>query len=311
MILVTQALHHRDGEVAGGGHIGNGAAGKHPEQAAGHGGDLGRSSVRAPPDKEGDLHEALRAAGDQQDGAKNDEGRNEGCRDTRENAPYPLGPEVEIFHDVLEAKTGVTPVTGDVFPQHGVAYAGGSDQGQKYASGPAGRLDYQQDEHPSHDYLMELGLQSDALHEPVVVEEDIDTKYRRNEGQKDVECGRPPFRKLTLKRGNNQKAQNQTEPRVDGSLDEIGVLPKSRGVDLEKGERDANKADHPSPYRLSLRCWRKDLAFLFRLHSSSRVPRESGNFIVVCLVRRPRALRARGLGVQAISPQAGSNGRAP
>ena len=66
--------------------------------------------------------------------------------------------------DAMEAKAGVTPVTGDVFPQHCVPYAARSDQGQKYASGPAGRLDYQQDEHPSHEYLIGFGLQSNPLH---------------------------------------------------------------------------------------------------------------------------------------------------
>ncbi len=60
---IAETLHHRNGEVPGGCHIGDRRAGNHAEQAARNGRYLGCSARLASTDTHGEVHEALTAAG--------------------------------------------------------------------------------------------------------------------------------------------------------------------------------------------------------------------------------------------------------
>ena len=93
---VADALHQRDGEGAGGHHIGDRRAGDHAGHAGRHDRGLGGPAAELPEQRERDLDEIIAGAGLLQQRAEQHEQEDEIGRDAERDAEHALGGEPEM-----------------------------------------------------------------------------------------------------------------------------------------------------------------------------------------------------------------------
>ncbi|CAH0271156.1 hypothetical protein SRABI70_03490 [Pseudomonas sp. Bi70] len=149
--LVAEALHQRDGELAGGDHVGDPRTGDGAHQRRGHYRNLGRAAGLVAEHAHGEIGEQPDHSRLLQERAKQDEQEDIGTRHIGRCAVEPFGTERQLVDDLVEVVATVRQVARQVLAKQAIGQEATADERQGQAHDPARRLEHQhQQGHPDH-----------------------------------------------------------------------------------------------------------------------------------------------------------------
>ena len=166
-------FHERDGEGAGGGHVGDGRSRHHAGQARCQHRGLGRSAAEASQHGEGHLHEVFRGPRPVQQRAEQHEQEHEIGGYPQRHAPDAAVREVHVVHYEFERDAGVRQKPRQVGADEAVEQEDRGQRRQRQPQGPPRRLQQQQDERRSDPHVP-LQRQPRTLDDPHVVPGQVD-----------------------------------------------------------------------------------------------------------------------------------------
>ena len=136
--------HHRDGEDAGGHHIGDRGSGNQPGHARGQDGRLGRTAAEPADQGESQIEEIAARAGPVEKGAEQNEEKDETDRHTDRYAEDGLPGQPVITDQPGRRNAPVRDQFGHRLAENGISQEDQRENHQRPADGPAGRFQKQQ-----------------------------------------------------------------------------------------------------------------------------------------------------------------------
>ncbi len=238
---VTDAFHEGDGERAGGGDVGDGAAVDRAEQAAGEDGHFGRAAGRAAGDGHGQGVEEFGHARLRQEGAEEDEQEDVRGRDAEGDAVNTFCREEHVLDDPVEAIAAMAELAGDHIAEQGI---GDEDEGhdrQLLAGRPAGGLKHQQTKEGA-DPDVHAGVYAAGVGQIIVDGDEINAYEYREGGQHDIHGRYLVFRAFFAGRVEKEdKYEHKGE--VDAALLYRLQHAETGGIQMEKRHSDGDDGD--------------------------------------------------------------------
>ena len=246
MRLEAGFLHHRDGEVAGGDGVGDGAAGDRPEQAARDDGHLGRSANFLPDRRKRKVDEKTLGSARFEEGAKNDEQDDVGGQHVGHDAEHPVAFVENAGAEFGKGVSGVRyelgcVVTVDTVDQHDTA-----QDNEDVPHDPPRQFDSQQ--YARHgDPLIQVGLGADPIVDGLEVPHPVaDANGGHGDEQVVSDSAQAGFRPV------EEKHEDVRNDDVDSSVVLGRGRSKNSGVRVEDHQDERQDVENPSLYSVQL-----------------------------------------------------------
>ncbi len=241
---IAEALHQRDGELAGGDHVGHAGTGDGAHQCRGHHRHLGRAAQLVAEQAHGEVGEQLDHARLLEERAEQDEQEDVGRRNVGRRAVQAFGAERQLVDDLIQVIAAVREITGQVLAEQAVGEEQPADDRQRNAHDAACGLEHQHDQRQA-DHHVGGGHVAGALDqvrlEIPLVEEGGETGQAEHPGHW-LERLAGAARRVA------EKHQQQQETDVTGAQHLAGHRVEGGGDDLIDGEQQGDVEQRPRPF---------------------------------------------------------------
>ena len=242
---VTEALHQRDGELAGGDHVGHAGTGDGAHQCRGHDRYLGRAADLVAEQAHGEVGEQLDHPGLLEEGAKQNEQEDVGGRHIGRRAIQTFGAERQLVDDLIEPVATVHQITRQILAEKAINEEAGTDDRQGDAHDPARGFKYKHDQGQADDHVASgqvTGTLNQVRFEVPLVDGRGHTGQAQQPGQ------RLPRTPLAEGREADEHQQQQKAD-VYRTQHLSGYRMESGSNDLEDGEQQRNGKKRLRPVR--------------------------------------------------------------
>lgn len=246
ILAVTEFFHHRNGEGAGSDNIGHGAAGNGSFKSAGENRYFRGAAGSPAGDGISNINKEFPQTSLFEVCPEEDEEENEGRGHAERNAEYAFRSEEEMAYHLRQGKSPVRQWSRKIRSQEAVSdKAKNNDNDRKADNAPRRFNDHNNTE--SADHLIGRSYGSRAKNELLVIEQDIDRRNHRHNGEEQIKRMDPPVLYPGPFGRAEQVDQRNAKRQMDGALNHGIHQSEESCINLEQGEADADPGNHFRP----------------------------------------------------------------